>query len=84
MKNYDKIEAKYGEVLEKKQEKIDKIQKFCNKCEKNKDNWIKSRKCDHFFCVDCIFESGQGGKQNLNCMVCGAEMMTMNELESRL
>ncbi len=55
--------------------------KLCNLCNFCRDNLIKSKYCDHCFCIGCIIESAQGGNNYFKCLVCNTEMMTMMELE---
>lgn len=57
---------------------------YCNECECIKSQCIKSRKCDHLICVDCINESNQATKKNIQCLVCGIDMMTMEEFLNNL
>lgn len=55
--------------------------KFCNHCKNNKDNCIKSKTCDHAFCVECLFTLMEGSYgDDITCSVCKTQVMKRKDL----
>ena len=70
----------FRDLLTKKSKKLEKN---CDKCNLMNDV-IKSKKCAHFFCLKCIFTSGQGDNKDFYCLLCKCKMMTVRELNKKI